>query len=95
MSQGLAIENHSWQGHYTLGRVYWRSGNFVKAGRQAGLAIQLNPNFADAHLLAADILMRAEKRQDALFEYREYLRLNPHGENAKRVSSIIAGLKSR
>src|SRR5262249_27708089 len=35
---------------FGLGRVYWSEGDLIKAGRQAGLAIQLNPSFAEAQL---------------------------------------------
>jgi cytochrome c-type biogenesis protein CcmH/NrfG len=95
LREGLSIETRSWQGHFTLGRLYWSRGDIAKAGRQVGLAIQLNPNFADAHLLAANILIRANKREDGLLEYREYLRLEPRGEYATQVREIIAKLKQK
>jgi len=82
---GLRIENRSWQGHFTLGRFYWNKGNLPKAGRQVALTLQLNPNLADAHLLGANILLRAGKREDALGEFEEYLRLAPHGEYSAQV----------
>jgi Tfp pilus assembly protein PilF len=82
---GLRIENRSWQGHFTLARVYWNKGNLPKAGRQVALTLQLNPNLADAHLLGANILLRVGKREDALGEFEEYLRLAPHGEYSAQV----------
>lgn len=93
LRQGLGIENHSWQGHFTLARVYWGKSDIVQAGRQVALTIQLNPNFAEAHLLAGNILARAGKREDALMEFQEYLRLAPKGEYATQAREMIQKLK--
>lgn len=90
---GLAIEGRSWQGHFTLGRLYLSRGDIAKAGRQIGLAIQLNPSFAEAHLLAGNILLKANKREDALAEYQEYLRLAPRGEFAAQVRETVQKLQ--
>jgi Flp pilus assembly protein TadD len=90
---GLKLENRSWQGHYLLGRLYWYENEIVKAGRQVALALQLNPNLADAHLLGAHILLRAGKRQDAVFEFEEYLRLAPKGSYAAEAREAARKLK--
>jgi tetratricopeptide (TPR) repeat protein len=90
---GLNIENRSWQGHFMLGRLYWSKNEIVKAGRQVALALQLNPNFADAHMLGANILLRAGKREDALFEFEEYLRLAPKGAYATQARETVQKLK--
>ena len=90
---GLRIENRSWQGHFILGRLYWSNNELGKAGRQVALALQLNPNFAEAHLLGANILLRAGKREDALFEFEEYLRLAPKGPYATQAREAAQKLK--
>ena len=95
LREGLAIEDRSWRGHFNLGRVYWSRNEIAKAGRQVALAIQLNPNFADAHLLGANILLRANKREDALGEFQEYLRLAPNGEYATEAREAVQKLKQQ
>jgi len=90
---GLKLENRSWQGHFILGRLYWSRNEIVKAGRQVALALQLNPNFAEAHLLGANILSRAGKREDAVFEFEEYLRLAPKGAYATQAREAVQKLK--
>lgn len=90
---GLAMENRSWQGHFTLGRVYWTKGDLSRAGRQVGLAIQLNPDFADAYLLAGNILLRANKPEDALANFEKYLILAPKGEYAAQAREAVQKLK--
>ncbi len=94
LRSGLAYENRSWQGHFTLGRLYMSKGDLVNAGRQIALTIQLNPKLADAHLIAGNILLRANKRDEALDEYEEYLRLAPNGEYAGQTRTTIAKIKS-
>jgi Tfp pilus assembly protein PilF len=90
---GLKLENRSWQGHFILGRLYWTRNEIVKAGRQVALALQLNPNLAEAHLLGANILLRAGKREDASFEFEEYLRLAPKGAYAAQAREAVRKLK--
>jgi tetratricopeptide (TPR) repeat protein len=92
---GLKIDNRSWQAHFTLGRLYWNTGALIKAGRHVALTIQLNPNLAEAHLLGANILLRAGKRDDALSEFEEYLRLEPKGVYANQVRAAISNVKSK
>jgi tetratricopeptide (TPR) repeat protein len=92
--EGLRLENRSWQGHFTLGRLYWTRGDLVKAGKQIALTLQLNPSLADAHLLGANILLRADKREDALGEFEEYLRLAPRGQYSAQVRQITQKIKA-
>jgi tetratricopeptide (TPR) repeat protein len=94
LREGLKIDNRSWKGHFMLGRLYWRQGDLVKAGKQIALTLQLNPNLAEAHLLGANILLRAGKHEDALSEFNEYLRLAPHGEYSAQVRETAQKLKT-
>ena len=94
LRDGLAIEDRSWLGHFTLGRLYISKGDVAKAGRQIALTIQLNPNLAEAHLLAGNLLLRANKRDDALAEYEEYLRLAPKGEYAAQARAAVIKIKN-
>jgi hypothetical protein len=49
----------------------------------------LKPDFAEAHLLAGNILLRLEQRERALVEYQEYLRLEPKGEFAAPTRELV------
>ena len=99
---GLKLDDRSVQGHFTLGRVYYETGHIVKAGPHVGRALQLKPDFADGHLLAGDILLRARQPENALVEFEEYLRLEPKGryadqarEMARRIRQALAEAKRR
>jgi cytochrome c-type biogenesis protein CcmH/NrfG len=93
LNEGLAIDEKSAAGHYTLARVYWDRGDYVKAGPQVGRALQLKPDFAEAHLLAGNILLRARQGENALTEFQEYLRLAPGGEFAGQARQMVEKIK--
>lgn len=93
LTRGLNLEPRSWQGHYTLGRLHWTGGDIVKAARQVAIALQLNPNFAEAHLLAGNIFLRARKDAEAQAEFEEYLRLAPRGKYVRETKGILDEIK--
>jgi tetratricopeptide (TPR) repeat protein len=93
LNGGLNLEPRSWMGHYTLGRLYWNGSELVKAARQVAIALQLNPNFAEAHLLAGNIFLRARKSAEAQAEFEEYLRLDPHGKYARETKGLVEEIK--
>ena len=90
--EGLKIEQKSWHGHFTLGRLYWEQGIINKAAPAVGRTLQLKPDFAEAHLLAGNILLRLEQRERALVEYQEYLRLEPNGEFGEATRELVKKL---
>lgn len=92
--EGLKLEEKNWHGHFTLGRLYWDKGDMMKAGPSIGRTLQLKPDFAEAHLLAGNILLRLNQPQRAQTEYEEYLRLAPKGEFATEARALIQKLKA-
>ena len=103
--QGLQIEDHSYQGHLTLGRVYWDmalkfkeesdSRPFLeKSYEQVKQALSLNQKLAEAHLLKANLLLRAHRAPDALVEFQIYLDLEPKGQFADQARAIIKKIKT-
>ena len=86
---GLKLEDKSWHGYFTLARLYWEQGNVARSAPAIGRTLQLKPDFAEAHLLAGNILLRVDQRERALIEYKEYLRLEPKGEFAPATRELI------
>jgi len=93
LQAGLKVDDRSWHGYFTLGRLYWDMGEVAKAGASVGKTIQLKPDFAEAHLLAGNILLRVSQQQRALVEYQEYLKLAPKGEFAPQARDLIQKLQ--
>jgi len=89
LREGLKLDDKAWQGHFALGRLYWDMGEVMKAGGPIGMTLQLKPDFAEAHLLAGNILLRVNQNERALLEYREYLRLAPKGEFVAQVQELV------
>ena len=92
--EGLKLNDQAWQGHFTLARMYWALGNVAKAGTAVGRTIQLKPDFAEAHLLAGNILLKLNEARRALVEYQEYVRLSPKGEFAAETRNLIQKLRT-
>jgi tetratricopeptide (TPR) repeat protein len=89
---GLKLDDKSWHGHFTLARLYWDQDNIAKAGPAIGHTLQLKPDFAEAHLLAGNILLKINQSQRALAEYQEYLKLEPKGEFAPQARELVQKL---
>ncbi|HKY44563.1 MAG TPA: tetratricopeptide repeat protein [Pyrinomonadaceae bacterium] len=93
LDEALKINNNSWQGNFTLGRIHWELKDIVRAGKYVARTIELQPNVAEAHLLAGNIFIRAGLPENALIEYQEYLRLAPNGEFAAQTQTLIEKIK--
>lgn len=89
---GLKLDEKSWNGYFTLARLYWDQENIAKAAPAIGHTLQLKPDFAPAHLMAGNILLRIRQQERALVEYQEYLRLDPKGEFAEQTRELVAKL---
>jgi tetratricopeptide (TPR) repeat protein len=89
---GLKRDDKSWHGYFTLARLYWDLNNIAKAGPAIGRTLQLKPDFAEAHLLAGNILLKINQQERALAEYQEYLRLEPKGEFAAQTRELVQKL---
>ena len=90
---GLKLNDKSWSGYFTLGRLYWDKNDVAKAGAAVGKTLQLKPDFAEAHLLAGNILLRLNQQQRALIAYQEYLKFAPKGEYAPQAREMIQKLQ--
>jgi tetratricopeptide (TPR) repeat protein len=94
LQDALTLDDKSWLGHYTLGRIYWEKKDLANAGRQIAYTLQIQPEFADARLLAGNIFVRAHLPENAIIEYEEYLRLDPKGRFANEIRELVQKLKT-
>jgi tetratricopeptide (TPR) repeat protein len=91
--RGLKLDDNNWHGHFTLARLYWEKGDALKAGSGVGRTLQLKPAFAEAHLLAGNVLLRLGQEPRAIVEYEEYLKLAPKGEFAPQTLELVRKIK--
>ena len=59
-----------------------------KSYQEVKQALDLDPNFAAAHLLKGNLYFKVRRAEDALKEYDEYLRLDPNGEFAASTREL-------
>ena len=91
---GLRLDEKNWQGYFTLARLYWDKGDVMKAAPAIGRTLQLKPDFAEAHLLAGNILLKLQQQARAVIEYEEYVHLAPKGEFVAEARNLIQKIKS-
>jgi tetratricopeptide (TPR) repeat protein len=91
--EGLKLDDKNWHGHFTLGRLYWDNGDVMKAAPEIGRTLQLKPDFAEAHLMAGNILLQLKQNERALAEYQEYLKLAPKGEFSAQARDLVNKLQ--
>lgn len=91
---GLKLDDKSWHGHFTLARLYVETNQTMKAAPEVGHTLQLKPDFAEAHLLAGNILLKLNQPERAVVEYEEYVRLAPKGEFVAEARNLIQKLRS-
>jgi tetratricopeptide (TPR) repeat protein len=102
--KGLEIENRSYQGHLALARVYFEVLTKLKDEAQArpvlekaydqvNQSLRLKPDFAQAHLVKGNLLLRVRRAADAQREFEEYLRLDPNGPLADQTRTVVEKIK--
>jgi tetratricopeptide (TPR) repeat protein len=103
--QGLVLAPRSARAHLTLAQVYWQiasanknqkevSLNLENSYREVKQAVDLDPQLADAHVLKGNLLLRAQRGNEALAEFEEYLRLDPKGPRAATVRGLIKRIRA-
>ena len=74
--------------HYSLGLVHWRRGEFAHAERHFRLAVELDPESADAALALGETLLRTENASAAIDHLRNAARLRPEDSVISRALGL-------
>jgi Flp pilus assembly protein TadD len=105
LKEGLALAPRSARGHLTLALVYWQTASAIKNQREARAdfensyrevkqTVNLDPHLAEAHALKGNLLLRAQRGNEAMAEFEEYLRLEPNGPRATTVREVIKRIRA-
>ena len=86
--KGLGLEPDSWRGHYYLALVLFSLNRLVEAEESVRETLRLKTDFAQAHLLLADIHSREEDYRSLLSDLDEYLKLAPDGPASAKVNAL-------
>lgn len=91
--KGLALKPDSAEGHYEAGRGLYALGRWQEAQPHAIKAIELNKSYPGPHVLLGNIYLRNRNANSALDEYREYLKLDPQGDQAAEVKKMVGRIE--
>ena len=93
--QGLALDADSWRGHFELARAQMGLNKLDDAAVSIGHARQRKPDYADVHLVSANISMRRQDAPALLRDLDEYLKLQPTGPMADQARKMRDSIRSR
>jgi tetratricopeptide (TPR) repeat protein len=89
LERSLELRPESAEAHYELARTFSALGKWDPAEAHVRRAIELNPDYAGPHVLMANIYLQQENAEEALAEYKEYLRLDPNGSMAPAARDLV------
>jgi Tfp pilus assembly protein PilF len=97
LNQGLELNQDApdaGAAHYELASAYFNSGQWQAAEPHAARAIAATPDFALAHWLMAQIMLKNGDGQGAITEFQTYLKLDPNGSFAPSVRVVIPRIQA-
>jgi tetratricopeptide (TPR) repeat protein len=93
LTEGLKLNEASPEGHYELAKSYSATGKWQEAQAHVEKAISLQPNFASAHVLLGNVLLRKGDANGALSQFKEYLKIDPQGPMAEQTRMLVAKIE--
>lgn len=77
-----ALDEHDALGHFVLGRIYVRRGEYQVARHELERAIELNPSSAHSYFGLGEALVHLRKFEEALASFQTAYRLSPRDPHA-------------
>jgi len=77
----------------SVAKFYMHDENYQGAYLRAKDAVSIQPDYSAAHFALAKILQKMKKKDEAIFEFQTYLKLDPDGEKAKAAKKALAELQ--
>ena len=87
VEKALRINPDSWQAQLEMAKSLYGQSHYVLALRELEVRRR---DFPDVHLVRANVLMRLERRQEAVGEFRIFVTEAPADPRGERVQQIVA-----
>ncbi len=76
-----------------VGRYYFKDGNYPGATARYQDALQRDPDNPEAHFGLAEVLLKQNKRPEAVAQLQRYLELAPDDDHTKDAQKMLAKLR--
>jgi cell fate (sporulation/competence/biofilm development) regulator YlbF (YheA/YmcA/DUF963 family) len=77
----------------SVARFYMGDGNLQGAYLRAKDAVTVQPDYSNAHFALAQVAQKLKKKDEAVAEFKTYLKLDPEGEKKKEAQQALAELR--
>jgi tetratricopeptide (TPR) repeat protein len=86
LHRAIALDSSSWQAQLELAKTWYGQGRFVLALWQLNL---VNHDFADVHLVRANLLSRLGRQREAVPEFANFVNAAPTDSRVPQIRKII------
>lgn len=76
-----------------VSKFYLDNDNLAGAYLRAKDAVRVEPDYSETHFMLAQVLEKMKKKDEAVAEYKTYLKMDPDGDRVKAVNKALAELK--
>lgn len=76
-----------------VAKFYLDDEDLAGAYLRAKDAVRVEPDYSETHFMLAQILQKMKKKDEAIAEYKLYLKMDPDGDRTKTVKKALAELK--
>ncbi len=76
-----------------VAKFYMGDENFQGAYLRAKDAVKIQPDYSAAHFALGQVAEKMKKKDEAIAEYKTYLKLDPDGEQARQAKRALAELQ--
>ncbi len=84
----LSLDASLWQGHYELARALAALGKTADAEKSLAETVKLQPGYAPAYLLLANVHIRLKNHPALLADLNEFLKLEPNGPQSPQAKKM-------
>jgi len=94
-TQGLAIDNDAWRGHFEMARALAGLTQYDRAAQAIAEARQRKQDYADIYLVSANINMHLQDAKALLTDLDTFLKLQPEGPMAEQARKMRESIRGR
>lgn len=76
-----------------VAKFYLDDGNLTGAYLRAKDAVQVEPDYSETHFMLGQVAQKMKKKDEAVSEYKAYLKMDPDGDRTKDVKRALAELR--